>query len=121
MKKKLFLSLLVFFVVFSVSAQKKTGPRITLKNSTGYEVSEIYISPADSEAWGDDYLVNTTLDDGDSFTVNLPRPLSEVDTYDFQFVDIEGDSYTQFDVVVKSGSLIEMTFDDIDDDEDDHE
>ena len=120
MKKKIFLSVLVFFVIFSLSAApREKGPRITLKNSTGYEIEEIYVSPADLDDWGDDYLVNTTLDDGDSMTLTLPWPLSEIDTYDIQFVDIEGDSYTQFEVLVNNGSLIEMTFDDIDDDEED--
>ena len=118
MKKRILLSLLIFF---AVSLAFAAGPRITLKNSTGYEIAEIFISPADSDDWGDDYLGNTTLDDGDSFTVTLPQPLSAVDTYDFQFIDIDGDSYTQFDVVIRNGSLIEMTFDDIDDDEDDDE
>ena len=115
--KKVFLSLLVFFVIFSASASpREQGPRISLKNSTGYEVFEIYVSPSTSDDWGGDYLVNTTLDDGDTFTLVLPRPLSEVNIYDIQFVDIDGDTYSRFDVVINNESVIEMTFDDIDDD-----
>ena len=115
MKKKLFLALVCFFVAFSVfAAPKDKGPKVTLKNSTGFEVTEIYVSPANSDNWGDDYLVNTTLDDGDSLTITLPWPLSEVSSYDIQFIDIEEDSYTQFDVAVKNGSIIEMTQDDLD-------
>jgi hypothetical protein len=117
MKKRILLLVLVIFAVCPVFAAPK-GPKITLKNSTGYEIAEIYVSPADSDDWGDDYLVNMSLDDGDTFTMSLPRPLSEINTYDIQFVDIEGDSYSQFEVHVKSGDTIEITMDDLDVDED---
>ncbi|MDR1932385.1 MAG: hypothetical protein LBQ57_06120 [Spirochaetales bacterium] len=115
MKKRMLVCVLLAAALFTVSAAPAGKPKITLKNSTGYEVEEIYISPASSEEWGDDYLVNATLDDGESFTVTLSSPLSEVDTYDIQFIDFEGDSYTQFDVPVKNGAVIEMTMDDLDD------
>jgi hypothetical protein len=89
-------------------------PKITLVNSTGYEITEIYVSPASSDDWGDDYLVNATLDDGDSFSVTLPVSLSESDVYDIQFTDTDGDTYTQFEVAVRNGATIEITFDDLD-------
>jgi hypothetical protein len=115
MKKRFFLSVLIIFVVCSVSAAPK-GPKISLKNSTGYEIAEIYISPTDWDGWGDDYLVNTTLDDGDTFTTNLPVPLSEADVYDIQFVDVEGDFYTRIEIPVKGGDTIEITMDHLDED-----
>ncbi|MDR3200664.1 MAG: hypothetical protein LBT68_04335 [Spirochaetales bacterium] len=112
MKKRILLFVLLAAAVFTVSAAPAVKLKITLKNLTGYEIEEIYVSPADSEDWGDDYLVNTTLDDGESFTVILLR--SEAAAYDIQFVDIDGDSYTKFDVPVKSGVVIEITMDDLD-------
>jgi hypothetical protein len=116
MKKHIFLFIFLLALVFSLAAQSSGGkkPKITLQNSTGYEITEIYVSPASSDDWGDDYLVNTSLDDGDSFTISLPLPLSQTDMYDIQFVDIEGDTYTQYDVSVKNGATLEITMDDLD-------
>jgi hypothetical protein len=115
MKKRILLSVLIIFAVCSVFAAPK-GSKIALKNLTGYEITEIYVSPADSEDWGDDYLVNTSLDDGDTFTVTLPRLFSEANVYDFKFVDIEGDSYRRFDVTIGNGDIVEITMDDLDED-----
>jgi hypothetical protein len=119
MKKHIFLLILFFAVMFCLAAAPPGKSRITLQNSTGYEISEVYVSPASADDWGDDYLVNATLDDGDSFTISLPRSLSETNMYDIQFVDIEGDSYTRFDVAVKSGATVEITMDDLDEYDDD--
>jgi hypothetical protein len=122
MKKRIFLFILLFVTVFSLAAAPSGKSKINLQNSTGYEITEIYVSPASSDDWGDDYLVNATLDDGDSFTITLPSPLATTDSYDIQFVDIEGDSYTKFDVTVKNGGTIEITMDDLDEyDEEDYD
>ncbi|MDR1179328.1 MAG: hypothetical protein LBK44_02390 [Spirochaetales bacterium] len=117
MKNRICLFVFLVGVIFPLCAEPSfvgKRPKIILLNSTGYEVTEIYVSPASSDDWGDDYLVNTTLDDGDSFSVTLPVPLSEVDVYDFQFVDIDGDTYTLFDVSVKNGGTVEITDEDLD-------
>ncbi|MDR1627085.1 MAG: hypothetical protein LBT33_11160 [Spirochaetia bacterium] len=113
MGKRFFLFVLFFAVVFSLASEPAVPagkkPKISLLNSTGYEVTEIYVSPASSDDWGDDYLVNATLDDGDSFIVTLPVPLSQADTYDIQFVDIDGDTYSRYDEPVRNGTVIEIT------------
>jgi hypothetical protein len=123
MKKHIFLFIFLLATGFILAAEPSGGkrPKIILQNSTGYEIAEIYVSPASSEDWGDDYLVNTTLDDGDSFTVSLPVPLSQADVYDIQLVDVEGDTYTQFDVSVKNGATVEITIDDLDEYEGDED
>ena len=118
MKKSILASVLVVVAAVCVFAAPR-GPRITLKNSTGYEVRELFVSPADSEDWGSDYLVNTTLDDGDSFIITLPKPLSEERIYDIMCVDIEDDRYCQFEVAITEGKIIEMTLDDLYDDSED--
>jgi hypothetical protein len=122
MKKRVFLFIFLLAAVFPLAAEPVSGgkrPKLTLLNSTGYEVTEIYVSPASSDDWGDDYLVNATLDNGDSFTVTLPVPLSQADTYDIQFVDIDGDTYTRYDEPVKNGMVIEITDEHLDEYEED--
>ncbi|MDR1317686.1 MAG: hypothetical protein LBK13_12520 [Spirochaetales bacterium] len=117
MKKRVCLFIFFVALVFPLCAEPSfVGKRskIILLNSTGYEVTEVYVSPASSDDWGDDYLVNTTLDNGDSFSVTLPVPLSEADVYDIQFVDIDGDTYTLFDVPVRNGGTVEVTDEDLD-------
>jgi hypothetical protein len=114
MKKYILVWVLCIFAVFSVSAAPGGKTKLILQNSTGYEISEIYVTSADRDDWGEDYLVNTTLDDGDSFTINLPKD----GVYDIQFIDVDGDSYSQFEVAVKNNTTIELTQDDLDKDYD---
>ena len=111
MKKTYFLAVLFFFIAFSVFAAPL---KIIFKNSTGYEIVEIYISPSNSDDWGDDYLAGASLNDGRSFTVTLNPSAGEKNLYDVQLVDIEGYTYSQYDIPVKNDTIIEFTSDDLD-------
>jgi hypothetical protein len=113
MKKLFVLGLFLFLGVFSVSAQNL--PSIRIVNNTGNDVYLIYVSPSESDDWGEDLLGDeNTLEDGETFTVRLQSPLSSIDTYDIGLEDEYGDAYTKFEVKITNNGRIEFTQDDLD-------
>jgi hypothetical protein len=45
----------------------------TLKNRTGYQIDEVYISPHSSRNWGRDRMGNAALADSHSIDIRFPR------------------------------------------------
>jgi hypothetical protein len=45
----------------------------TLVNKTGYELKEVYVSPAKSDDWEDDVLGQDTLGDGEKVDIKFHR------------------------------------------------
>ena len=94
-------------------ASTTSASSITIVNATGYTVWYVYVSPSDDTNWGLDLLdSDQVLPNGESFTYQLPRPLSKA--YDICLVDSDEDSYTKWNVNLSSGSVIIFTFDDYD-------
>ena len=97
------------------ASQSNDGPPITIVNNTGYLVYFLYISPTTSDVWGEDRLASDqTLANGQSVSVNLPHPLNVTDRYDIMLEDLDGDTYSKYNVTVTANSRIVFTFDDID-------
>ncbi|WP_370034120.1 argininosuccinate lyase [Qipengyuania mesophila] len=63
---------------------------ITLVNSTGYTISEIYISPASSRSWEEDVLDWDVLEDGQEFEVDFRRSENTCD-WDLKVVYDDGE------------------------------
>ncbi|MCL2069890.1 MAG: hypothetical protein FWH19_02760 [Treponema sp.] len=112
--KKYFFAVL-FSLVLLTALYAQSGPPIVIVNHTGYEVWYVYISPSESELWGEDRLADDQiLANGEAVTLNLPQPLNVTNYYDIMIVDQDGDSYTKWDVLVAANSGIVFTFEDID-------
>nr|AGS52038.1 hypothetical protein [uncultured bacterium contig00008] len=110
--RKLLLSLLVF-MFFSTAMYAQQLPQVTIVNNTGYTVWYVYFGPVTDTSWGEDKLDgNETLNNGQSRTFTLLYPLSEADMYDFRLVDLDGDSYIKWDILVSNNATVEFTFDD---------
>jgi hypothetical protein len=107
MRKLLIPVLFLLAGAFSVSAQSLPSIRIT--NNTGYDVYHIYISPSDTEGWGDDFLEDDILLDGHSVNIRLDYPLSSVDTYDLFLENEDGDSYFKYEVTLTTNARIVFT------------
>jgi hypothetical protein len=107
MKQALILGLFLLAGAFSLSAQNLPSVRIT--NNTGYDVYYIYISPSDSEDWGEEFLGDDILLDGHSVNIQLDHPLSTVDTYDFYIEDEDGDTYFKYEVEITNNARIVFT------------
>ena len=92
-----------------------TGPYITIVNNTGYLVFYLYISPTTSDTWGRDRLAaNQTLPNGHSVSVRLPHPLNVTNKYDIMLEDLDGDTYSKYNVTVTANGQVVFTFRDID-------
>jgi hypothetical protein len=99
----------------SPSNAANDGPPITIVNNTGYLVYYVYISPTTSNLWGPDRLAaNQTLPNGQSVTLRLPHPLNVTNRYDIMLEDLDGDTYTKFNVTVTANGRIVFTFSDFD-------
>lgn len=70
---------------------KKHG--FTLRNETGVEIHELYLSPHSSEDWEEDVLGRETLPDGDAVQVNFDDR-DKHDMWDLKVVDGKGASIT---------------------------
>ena len=113
MKKIIALCVFLLFAVFSIAAQNL--PVISIVNNTGYTVFCVYISPSDYEDWGEDLLdSDEVLYDGETFTCQLPQPLSKVKAYDILLEDEDGDTYSKWHISVAANPRVIFTFDDLD-------
>jgi len=90
-------------------------PLITIINNTGYTVWYVYVTPSTADHWGDDLLrPDQVLRNGESVSIRLGQQLSVVNRYDIQLIDLDGDSYTKWDIIITPNARITFIFDDID-------
>ena len=109
--RKYFLSgLFLFLAAFMSSAQAR--PTIRIVNNTGYSIWFIYVSPSNSDKWGEDLLGNDILRRGD-FSYRLPQPLNRQNIYDIMLIDDEGDEYVKWDVRITDNARIVFTLNDL--------
>jgi len=84
---------------------------VEVKNSTGFDIFFLYVSPEYSDEWEEDVLEDDILADGDTITVYLYDYSTSI--FDIQAEDEDGDTYTIFGVDVAYDDL-EITLDDLD-------
>ena len=110
MKKVVFVLLVLLLIpMHSFSQDSKT---IVIKNETGYEINDIYFSPSAFDDWADDFLMDETLQDGESIEITLDRDfdLNEM-IYDLQAVDEDDDYYTMYEIDIESEPVVSITMD----------
>jgi len=100
----------------SAPQQSTELPVITVVNNTGYACYYLYLSPVSSDNWEEELLGDAILENGQSVRVRLEFPLSRENRYDFKMVDVDGDSYTKWNVLLTENAVVEFVFDDIDTD-----
>lgn len=93
--------------VFSLSAI--AASTVQMVNNSGWELHEIYFSPASQDEWGDDHLGDEVLEQGDSLTIS---GVSD-GKWDIRLVDEDGDECTLEDVHITASERWEITEDDL--------
>ena len=111
MKKLIPTCIFLLLGAFAVYAQSL--PSISIVNDTGYTVHYIFVSPAESDEWGDDVLGDRVLRSGETFTYRLTQPLSRVSVYDIRLIDEDGDDYVKWEEELSANARIVFTFDDL--------
>ena len=99
------------------AASLQNLPSIRIKNSTGYTIYYVHISPVSSDTWGKDFLGDKILHDGDTLSFQLSQALIIENKYDIRLEDEDGDTYTKRNVIISSNMLIEFTMRDFDNNE----
>ncbi len=114
----IFLFLLLSTVIFG---QALNG--VLFINSTGYDISELYVSPTSHDDWYDDLLNGQSVSDGESVYIDIPDYEAPELLFDAMAVDIDGDEYSRFeiDLLNPNSRSFELTFDDYDDEYSDEE
>ena len=120
MREKL---LIFIFLMLSVVVFGQAINGVLFINSTGYEISELYVSPTSHDDWYDDLLNGQTVGDGDSLTISIPDYEDSDLLFDAMAVDIDGDEYSRFEIDLSNPNnrSFEFTFDDYDDEFSDDE
>ena len=57
----------------SFGAASASDADFTLRNRTGYQIDEVYVSPASAAAWGSDIMGSSAVPDGASVSVTFPH------------------------------------------------
>ena len=83
MFKKLIVAAAVLGLVVAVAPVSRAESQMdfVLVNGTGYQINEVYISPNESEEWGDNIL-NDVLADGNYATVTFHPAANDIPTWD---------------------------------------
>jgi len=87
-------------------------PSITIKNSTGYTISGIFIKPSISTSWGSSLWEYSSLSDGSSRTFELSQSLSSQSMYDIRLTQNYsggGFEFIKSGVTVSNGMTITFT------------
>ena len=111
MKKLMLTGIFLLLGIFAISAQNL--PSITIVNNTGYSIYNLYVSPTVSDEWGEEILGDAILENGQSFSYQLPQPLSEISMYDIAVEDEDLDVYFKWRITIINNARIVFTLDDI--------
>jgi hypothetical protein len=106
-KKYALIVVLFFALVFTAAAD---GPVVTVVNGTGFDIYFLYISQSDVDDWEEDLLGDEILEDGDFIRITLPA----AGLWDIMAEDEDEDTYTKFEVNIRSDMKVEITLDDLD-------
>lgn len=91
MKKLLFLLILLSGIsLFSAKDSSAQALSFQVINNTGFTLSDIFVSPAESNNWGSDILPNDLFENGSTVTVNIPAEFGETCMFDMKITDTEG-------------------------------
>jgi hypothetical protein len=71
MRKLLFITSLLAASVASSLALAAAKQDFQIVNSTGYQIDEVYVSPADADKYGDDILDDDSIPDGGTVNVHF--------------------------------------------------
>lgn len=114
MKSRKAINLITAFTVFAllailaplVAAQGKQD--FTLYNRTGMAITEMYVSPASEDEWGEDILGIDTLPNGDDTTIHF-SPKERAASWDIKLIDENGKEHIRYKFNLLNISEITVT------------
>ena len=104
-------AILAVFTLAGCATVPAGDPTITIVNNTGYPVHTVNVSASTDTYWGQNLLEpGEIMYSGQSISLDLLTPLSQINQYDIRLIDTDEDAYTQMRVRVRNGSRIVFTF-----------
>ena len=91
MKISMFAGALLATVLFAPAQAQEAKQDFTLVNNTGYDISEVYVSPSKANDWEEDVLGEDELEDGDDQHIVFHRA-GKTCFWDLKVVYSEDDS-----------------------------
>jgi hypothetical protein len=88
--------------------------QITITNQTGYTAFFLYFSPSSSTEWGNDLLGRNVLLSGSSWKHRLSSNHRAGTLYDIRLTDLDGDTYSKFQIPISANQNIVFNIADID-------
>jgi hypothetical protein len=96
----------------SDSAAAQGGKQdFTLRNRTGVEIHNLYVSPHDKDEWGEDILGRDTLADGESVEIVF-SPKEKAPLWDLKVTDSKGNSIEWENLNLMEISEVMLRYDD---------
>ncbi|MDR0730804.1 MAG: hypothetical protein LBF63_03985, partial [Treponema sp.] len=92
------------------SAPAAELPQVRIVNNTGYLVYYVYVVASTAQYWGDDKLGSSVLSNGGS--VLVPLPSSPANRYGIMLKDLDGDTYTKWNIPIRGNQTITLTIQD---------
>jgi len=83
------------FVILAPLAAAQGRQDFTLYNKTGQAITEMYVSPASENDWGDDILGIDILANGENTTIHF-SPKERAAKWDIKLVDEAGKSHWKY-------------------------
>jgi hypothetical protein len=84
---------LLFMLMLSCTVAFAGAQDFTLVNHSGFQITNVYVAPSQSDDWGDDVLGNQVLND--NYQVNIHFHHGERATHwDLQVTDSDGNNHT---------------------------
>lgn len=83
----------------------------TLVNSTGVLIDKLFVSPHDSEHWGDDILGRDILADGESVEIKFHRD-EDAAVWDLKIIDKDGNTIEWENLELPTINKITLDYDD---------
>ncbi len=98
----------VLFALAALALAASAGTIKVTNNTGGWDIYYAYISPSDSDQWGNDWLGSDVMSSGETWEF----PVSN-GTWDIRLVDEDGDNYILYNVPVSGTWTWNVTLDDL--------
>jgi hypothetical protein len=92
MNKKLLFLLALIAVISLFSAKNSSAQALTYDvfNNTGVTLVDVFVTPAETNNWGNDILPNSLFENGMTISVTIPAEYGETCMFDMKITDAVG-------------------------------
>ena len=92
MKRIKLLVIMLFAMLSFAFANKSNAQALTYDviNNTGFTLVDIFVSPAETNHWGNDILPNNLFENGSTVTVTIPAEYGQTCMFDMKITDTAG-------------------------------